>query len=62
LVIEHKIQGPDHSNVAALLDNLAALYHAQKHSARAEGYYHRALVLREEIQNERDLAPTVRST
>ena len=42
LAIEERVRGPEHPNVAALLDNLATLHHARDEFAQAEAYYRRA--------------------
>jgi tetratricopeptide (TPR) repeat protein len=47
LAIVEKALGPDHPDVAALLDNLAGLYHQKGDYARAEPLYQRALGNRE---------------
>jgi tetratricopeptide (TPR) repeat protein len=46
-VIVEKILGPEHSYVAASLNNLAALYQAQGHYAEAEPLYRRSLAIME---------------
>ena len=43
LAIVEKALGPEHTNVAARLNNLAALYDAQGRYAEAEPLYQRAL-------------------
>ncbi|NIP13689.1 MAG: TonB family protein, partial [Pseudomonas stutzeri] len=45
LAIRENALGPDHSDVAQSLNNLAALYHAQGHYAEAEPLYQRALAI-----------------
>ena len=42
-----KALGPDHPDVAANLNNLAALYYAQGDYAQAEPLFKRALAIRE---------------
>jgi tetratricopeptide (TPR) repeat protein len=42
-----KALGPDHPDVASVLDNLAALYHDQGRYSDAESLYKRSLVIRE---------------
>ncbi len=47
LAIWEKALGPDHPDVAASLNNLASLYHAQGAYERAKPLYERALAIRE---------------
>jgi hypothetical protein len=52
LAIDEKNLGPDHPNVAAYLNNLAALLHATNRSAEAEPLFRQALTI-----NEKNLGP-----
>ena len=49
LSLREKILGPEHSDVATSLNNLAALYYAQGRYADAEPLYQRALAIREKV-------------
>src|SRR6266705_554827 len=47
LAIREKALGPDHPDVASLLNNLAELYRAQGRYADAEALFKRSLAIRE---------------
>ncbi len=49
LQVAESTYGPDHPNMAASLNNLAAAYHSQGNYARAEALYKRALAIDEKI-------------
>ena len=47
MAIKEKILGPDHTEVATSLNNLALLYYAQGRYAQAEPLYKRSLAILE---------------
>ena len=47
MAISEKALGPEHPDVATILNNLAGLYKAQGHYAEAEPLYKRALAIDE---------------
>jgi len=49
LMINEKVHGPDHSDVAQSLNNLAALYYTQGKYREAEPLYKRSLAIREKV-------------
>jgi tetratricopeptide (TPR) repeat protein len=48
LAIFEKVLGPDHPEVALVLNNLGKLYHTQGNYAKAERFYKRSLAIMEE--------------
>jgi tetratricopeptide (TPR) repeat protein/transcriptional regulator with XRE-family HTH domain len=49
LAIQEQVQGPEHADTAACLNNLAELYQAQGKYEQAEPLYRRALAVREKV-------------